>query len=390
MRRLLRRVPVPALALAHALLGCASGSTDAPGTAAPSMAPAEFGALVARLSEPGGFFPSDNFVSNELSYLHVLGAIRDLAVSGGAYVGVGPDQSFSYIAATRPEIAFIIDIRRDNLLQHLLYKAAFSHSRNRLAYIAFLLGRPVPADVAAWDTASIERIIRHIDSVPPDPAVFGRNTALAIEAATAAGVPLDVQDTANLARIHRAFHQMGLDIRYSNRGRFGFGGYPTWRQLIFESDLDGNRLNYLASEESYQFLRDLERRNLVVPVVGDLSGTHAFAAVAAELKRRQIEVSVLYTSNVEQYLFQQGGFVRFADNVAALPRAANGVVIRSYFRGRHPLNVPGYSSTQLVGRLDDFVTDSRDGGYRSYLDLVMRHILPLRLLPVPTPLRSAS
>src|SRR4029453_14967345 len=84
-----------------------------------------FSRLVARLSEPGGFFDSDNLVSNETSYLHVLGAFDSLGVRGGAYIGVGPEQNFSYIARVKPEIALIIDIRRDNMLLHLLFKAMF-------------------------------------------------------------------------------------------------------------------------------------------------------------------------------------------------------------------------------------------------------------------------
>ena len=74
-----------------------------------------FAALVERLSESGGYFDTDNLISNESSYLHVMGALREIGVRGGAYIGVGPDQNFSYIARIRPSIAFIIDIRRDNL-----------------------------------------------------------------------------------------------------------------------------------------------------------------------------------------------------------------------------------------------------------------------------------
>src|ERR1700741_1964490 len=85
-----------------------------------------FAGLVARLSEPGGYFDTDNLVSNERSYLHVAGKLRELGgSSGGAYLGVGPDQNFSYILAVRPALALIIDIRRDNLLQHLLFKTIF-------------------------------------------------------------------------------------------------------------------------------------------------------------------------------------------------------------------------------------------------------------------------
>src|SRR3954468_3361212 len=91
-----------------------------------------FARLVARLSEPGGFFDSDNLISNETSYLHVLQAMQRLGVRGGAYLGVGPDQNFSYIAAVRPSIAIMVDIRRDNLLEHLLFKALFEMSRTRV------------------------------------------------------------------------------------------------------------------------------------------------------------------------------------------------------------------------------------------------------------------
>src|SRR2546421_11844598 len=64
-----------------------------------------FAALSLRLSEPGGYFDSDNLISNETSYQHVLIKMRELAVAGGAYIGVGPDQNFTYIARLRPRPA---------------------------------------------------------------------------------------------------------------------------------------------------------------------------------------------------------------------------------------------------------------------------------------------
>ena len=69
--------------------------------------------------------------------------------AGRAYIGVGPDQNYTYIAKVRPKIAYMIDLRRDNLLQHLLYKSLFDLSRNRAEYLANLLGRPAPRDRAA-------------------------------------------------------------------------------------------------------------------------------------------------------------------------------------------------------------------------------------------------
>lgn len=93
---------------------------------------AEFSRMIREFSEEEGYFLSDNFVSNETSYLHVLGKLEELAATGeGAYIGVGPEQNFTYIAKVRPKIAFIVDIRRQAMIQQLMYKAIFHLSENR-------------------------------------------------------------------------------------------------------------------------------------------------------------------------------------------------------------------------------------------------------------------
>src|SRR3984893_1054555 len=126
-----------------------------------------FASRIAELSEPGGYFDTDNLISNEKSYLHVIPALRQGAVTGGAYIGVGPDQNFSYIARIRPAIAFIVDIRRDNLLLHLLFKALFAASRNRVEYLSLLTGRPVPDHIDSWRGSNIDQIVAYIDGTKP-------------------------------------------------------------------------------------------------------------------------------------------------------------------------------------------------------------------------------
>ena len=49
---------------------------------APPFTASQFASLIARLSEEGGFFWNDNFVSNEVSYLHPLGKMRALGIQG--------------------------------------------------------------------------------------------------------------------------------------------------------------------------------------------------------------------------------------------------------------------------------------------------------------------
>ncbi len=146
---------------------CGSGA-QAPATSATS-----FGGLIAGLSEPNGYFDTDNLISNEQSYLTVLPDIDRAGLRGGAYIGVGPDQNFSYIAAARPAVAFIIDVRRDNLLLHLLFKALFSLARTRVEYLALLCGRPAPANIEAWRSKRIDALTAYVDQagVPEAAAV---------------------------------------------------------------------------------------------------------------------------------------------------------------------------------------------------------------------------
>jgi hypothetical protein len=61
---------------------------------------------------------------------------------------VGPEQNLTYIALTAPQLAFVVDIRRDNALLHLLYRALFERAGSRAEFVALLLGRPY---VAAGD-----------------------------------------------------------------------------------------------------------------------------------------------------------------------------------------------------------------------------------------------
>jgi hypothetical protein len=304
-----------------------------------------------------------------------MGALRQLGTSGGAYIGVGPDQNFSWIAEIRPEIAFIIDIRHDNLLQHLLFKALFQQARNRLEFLCLMTGTPAPADLEAWDDADIERVIEYVDSTKSEPERMEEILLDVRRLVQTYGYPLDVRDLENIRRIHLTFFEDGLGVRYSNHGRFAF--YPTWRQLILETDLDGNRSSYLATESRWRWVKDLERRNLIIPVVGDLAGPHALAAIGREITGRGLVVSAFYVSNVEQYLFQQNGFTRFAATLAGLPYGGNSMIIRSYFRGRHPQNVPGHSSTQILERIADFDRSFAAGDFRSYYDVVTLNALPL-------------
>src|SRR5689334_9932175 len=80
-----------------------------------------FWRMVTDLSEESGYFRFQ-FMSNEIEFPSVVPDLKKTFKPGGVYLGVGPEQNFTYIAAIQPRIAFIFDIRRDNMIEHLIYK----------------------------------------------------------------------------------------------------------------------------------------------------------------------------------------------------------------------------------------------------------------------------
>jgi hypothetical protein len=301
-----------------------------------------------------------------------LDELRERGVKGGAYVGVGPDQSFSYIAEIQPEVAFMIDIRRDNMLQHLMFRSLFRRSRNRLEFLAGLIGANVQGSIDKWTDRPVEEILAVLDTAARPAAELPRRTAQMLNDAVATGIILTTEDSATIRRFHSEFNQAGLDIRYSSRGRPARLTYPSMRDLILETDRVGAKLSYLATEPRWRVVQDLQKRDRIVPVTGDLAGDSAVRRIGNYLREQGLQISILYTSNVEQYLFQFGTFENFAANTLTLPFAPNGVIIRSFFnRGRtHPASMIGYMSVQLVQPAAEFAARIKSGGYAGYYELV--------------------
>src|SRR6188768_2997558 len=136
-----------------------------------SLADRDFWSLIETLSEPAGTFAlSDNVVSNEPHYADTIHWLRP---GGGAYVGVGPEQNFSYIVGLRPAMAFVIDIRRENLDLHLMYKALFELSTDRADFVSRLFSRKRPAGLSTTSTAA--QIFAAYAGVPADETLYKQN-----------------------------------------------------------------------------------------------------------------------------------------------------------------------------------------------------------------------
>ena len=363
----------------RALVVSAALASAAPAQLPRSLSDTAFASLVARFSEPAGYFDTDNIISNEDSYLHPISTLRRVGVSGGVYIGVGPDQNFSYIAALRPRAAVIIDIRRDNLLEHLLFKSIFAQSRNRVEYLSMLFGKPSPADTAGWGAKSIDSVLAYVRRARASDAQLARIRSAVVNGARRSMIPLSDVDIETIKRFHDAFIREGPALRFTSYGRAPAAGYPDFAQLAGERDREGRQRSFLATEEAFHVVKSLEDRNLVIPVVGNFAGARAFDAVGKWMAANGERLSALYTSNVEQYLVRDGGFDQFATNVTRLPRDAKSVIIRSCFnacRGAHPQAVSGYYSVQMTQLVDSFAALRASRRLNGYYEVVSLGLLP--------------
>jgi len=335
--------------------------------------------LIESSSEQGGAFQSENFLSNETGFEAVIPALLQTTKPGGVYMGVGPEQNFTYIAAIRPKIAFITDIRRQNMLEHMIYKAVFELSADRAEFLARLFSMKKPAGLS--EKSTVDELFNAFDTAEPlDNAAFEKNlqdiTNLLLNKHK---FGLSDEDQEHIAHVYTVFRNFGPQLDYNSgsgrgfRGR-GRGGMPTYAELMTATDLRGEKRSYLASEDNYRFLRDLESKNLIVPLTGDFGGPKALRAVGQYLKDHNAFVTAFYLSNVEQYLFQgngnqNGGWTNFYDNVAALPLDASSTFIRSAGGGVRGFGGGGMRAPNVLASMQETVAAVKSGKIQSYIDV---------------------
>lgn len=293
-----------------------SGACVRRSTLPASMTDQEFWGLSEALSEPAGKFSvSDNLVSNEP---HVAENIRRLHAVGGVYIGVGPEQNFSYIARLQPAMAFVIDIRRENRNLHLLYKALFALSMDRADFVSRLFSRARPHGLGPGTGA--EELFNRYGRVPASTEYYERNLALVRDhLLKTRGLPLTASDLEWIERVFKAFYSDGPEIRYWGSSDMK-AVQPTYRQLMTIKDAIGEARSFLATEDAFEFVKDMQWRNMIVPVVGDFGGANAIPRVGEYVRSHGDEVRAFYGSNVAVYLTNRQQQT-FCQNLAALPTA---------------------------------------------------------------------
>jgi hypothetical protein len=301
---------IAALTLGLSLLLLAGGVSRAADTLPSQLSDAEYWKLITDFSEPDGFYQYTVTTSNETDYQTVIPQLSKSIPQGGTYFGVGPEQNFTYIAALRPKIAFIIDIRRVMLLEHLMYKAVFEMSADRADFIGNLFSRKRPAQLTA-DTP-VAAMFRTYASVRGDSDLAEANLkAIMTRLKTTRGFALSASDETRLGNIYRTFLREGV-VNFNSSIES-----PGYTALMVATDGQGKNWSFLASEENYNRVRMMQQKNLIIPLVGDFAGPKALRSAGQYIRERGAIVNLFYLSNVEDYI--QNVMPGFHRNVASLP-----------------------------------------------------------------------
>jgi hypothetical protein len=311
------------LVFAFLLIGSATlGAQNLPA----QLSDQEFWKLVADFSEPNGYFRYENYVSNEDDYQSFLPQLTQTFKPDSIFIGVGPEQNFTYVAALKPKLAFVVDIRRQNMLELLLYKALFELSANRADFVSRLFSRKARKDVTPASGPS--ELMEAFENTPGDKQLFNENLAAAWDLLTKKhGFELSADDDKEgVTKVLQALFDNGPKLDYF--ANTASTPQISYKQLMSFTDLSGHHWSYLASEENFRVVQEYQRKNLIIPLVGDFAGPKTIRAIGQYAKEHNATIGVFYTSNVDEYLFQSKVQDKFLANVATLPLNASSMIIR--------------------------------------------------------------
>lgn len=291
------------------------------------LSDAEFWKLVEDFSEPNGDFPYENFVSNEITYQTVIPELKRTIQPGGVYLGVAPEQNFTYAAVLQPKLSFIIDIRRQNMLELLMYKELFEMSPTRAEFLSNLFSRPRTADLT--DSLGLEGMFSGLETIRPTKAMYDKTLQTIKDLLNQHKYTLSRKDLDGVSKVFNAFYQGGPQMDYKFASATPTQNVPSFVRLMTTDDRAGTNWNFLGTKAAYDRVRDMQRRNVIVPLVGDFAGPKTLRAISSYLKAHGAVVSVFYISNVEYYVqMNASSWASYQRNLATLPTDSKSRFIR--------------------------------------------------------------
>jgi len=233
----------------------------------------------------------------------------------------------------KPKMAFIFDIRRQNAIVHLIYKAIFELSPTRADFVSRLFSIKTREKIPANTRAN--GLFLAFEGLTGDKSYYLENLAAIKNNLSKHGFALTTEDIKKVEFVYDVFFRAGPTIDYKFESSFppNMAPAPNYIQAMTDTDADKKAWSFLATEENYQVVRDLQLKNMIIPLVGDFAGPKAIRKVGEYVAEHNAIVSAFYLSNVEYYLAPQGGgndqtLQRFYANAAALPMDSSSLFIR--------------------------------------------------------------
>src|SRR5215471_17272935 len=225
-------------AIAAAMLISARATPATALTLPSQISDVEFWRFVTEFSEPNGPYPYENYVGNEVMLQRVIPAAKKEIKPGGVYIGVGPEQNFTYALAFEAKMAFVVDIRRQNMLELLFYKVLFETADNRADFLSQLFSRKRPPNLDA--KTSVSALFAAYKAVQPDENYQQQNFKTIKSVLAKHGFTLSNEDLQTIERVHAVFRRAGPSIDYTfestqlpPRPAIGF---PSFERMMIATD----------------------------------------------------------------------------------------------------------------------------------------------------------
>jgi len=260
------------------------------------------------------------------------------------------------------------------MVEMLMYKALFDMSPNRADFVSNLFSRPRPAGFDTKTTPAA--LFTAYESAKVDPDLSAKNLTAIKAYMTKHGYQLTGEDISNIEKIHDVFSRGGPTINYYFASAAPVGLGPsregTYTRMMNTTDSTGHNSSFLATEESYLYVREMQRKNLIVPLVGDFAGPAVIRNVGRYLIEHKATVGAFYISNVETYLSDPQKQT-FYENVATLPVDSSSMFIR------HILGNParglswwrmGMSNVSTIAPMSEFINQIKSGRRPTFQEIV--------------------
>lgn len=332
--------------------------------------------LIRRLSDPpSGPASADNLMTNEDSIASVMDQAGREVPRDTVYLGVGPDQNFSLIAATRPDSAFILDFRKKNQLLHFLHRALLHVSNDQVEYLAHFWARSFIKCATAPINAnrreiSAGELICGFKNTDFQKQLFENAQAKVSEQIRLLNY-VSADELTEIRRIHARLAGAGLQARF-----LALKMYPQMQSLVQALTRSGKPGHWLGSDQHFQTIRELQTKNRIIPIVADWADSpkntqsSAFQRLSDWLISNQKQVGCIYISDVEFFLMRTSIFDKYIENLGQLPIHEEARIIRTSTREiKHPERLSGQSSTTIVRPLRQFIDRASSGKIKTLDDL---------------------